>query len=123
MIVNTISEKVQLVQTSYLVCRSIVMSTRTLLKLVQVKGHLIAREVKVRKPCEHYGQMSYLACRLTSMKKLVLNSCSFRDMARRTLTQTPFFALASRVIVLVAIWDTHILTLEKRYSAANCYLG
>ena len=58
LLVNTITAKVQLGQTLNLVCRSTLVSTRTILKLVQVKGHLTATEVKVRKLCKHYNSKS-----------------------------------------------------------------
>ena len=53
--VNTLSQKGKLGQISYLVCRCTLLSTRSLLLLVEVKGHLGSTEVKLWKPRKHNG--------------------------------------------------------------------
>ena len=53
LLVNTISQEGKLGQISYLVCRCTTLSTRTLLFLVEVKGHLGSAGVKLWKPCKH----------------------------------------------------------------------
>ena len=51
-LVNTISQEGKLGQISYLVCMCTTLSTRSILFLVKVKGHLGSREVKLLKPCK-----------------------------------------------------------------------
>ena len=46
-LVNTISQEGKLGQISYLVCRCTTLSTRSLLFLVEVKGHLGSTGVKL----------------------------------------------------------------------------
>ena len=52
-LVNMISQQGKLGQISYLVCMCTTLSTRTLLFLVEVKGHLGSTGVKLWKPCKH----------------------------------------------------------------------
>ena len=52
-LVNMISQAWKLGQISYVVCRCITLSKRSLLFLVEVKGHLGSTGVKLWKPCKH----------------------------------------------------------------------
>ena len=77
LLVNTISQEGKLGQISYLVCRCTTLSTRSLLFLVEVKGHLRSTGVKLWKHCKNLvntisqegklGQISYLVCRCTTL--------------------------------------------------------
>ena len=51
-LVNTISQEGKLGQISYLVCRRTTLSTRILLFLVEVKGHLGSTGTTLWKPCK-----------------------------------------------------------------------
>ena len=78
LLVNTISQEGKLGQISYLVCRCTTLSTRTLLFLVEVKGHLRSTGVKLWKHCKNLvntisqegklGQISYLVCKSATLR-------------------------------------------------------
>ena len=78
LLVNTISQEGKLGQISYLVCRCTTLSTRTLLFLVEVKGHLRSTGVKLWKHCKNLvntksqegklRQISFLVCRSATLR-------------------------------------------------------
>ena len=71
-LVNTISQEGKLGQISYLVCRCITMSTRTLLFLVEVNRSNCENLVNMISQEGTLGQVSYLVRRCTTLSAITL---------------------------------------------------